>query len=248
MTFNFPFQCPYDISQGYNDDANDMYNGPLDGHHHGALDIVPLQNGAPWPAPIYPIQNGSEISIQDTDPVYGKGVRERILLDADTIAYFQGKGVIPNTLPVGQVVCLDVLYWHMLDVTDQDGSLEEGTPLGHAGNTGAVYHLGTAVPDNQKGVPPYLGLHLHLETSFGTTQGVKFNLDKDPQGRVDPEFVFAKQPIKIHFIGWNDKEKGVYIPADTMDRLQGIIKSLPALGSDYTFDPTEYDLGRRPWG
>lgn len=247
MTFQYPFQCPYIIAQGYSDNAGNRYNGPLDGHHHGALDIVPLNNGQAFPALIYPLFAGSEISIQDTDPVKGKGVKERILLDEATVTYFQDKGVLPNPIPAGQVVCLDVLYWHMLDITDQTGNLDERTPIGHAGNTGAVYHNNLPVPDDQKGVPPYLGLHLHLETVFGSVQGMKFNLDKDPQGRIDPTIVLAKAPIKIHFIGWNDKEKGVYIAADTMDRLQAITQQLPALGTDYQFDETEYNLGKRPW-
>jgi hypothetical protein len=195
MDFQLPFKCAYQISQGYNDNANNIYNGPLDGHHHGALDIVPLLDGNPFPAPIYPISNGSEISVQDTDPVKGKGVRERILLDAPTIEYFQTKGLIPTPVPAGQVVCLDVLYWHMLDVTDKDGILTEDTPIGHAGNTGSVYHFSAPVPDDQKGQPPYLGLHLHLETCFGSVQGMKFNVGMDPQGRTDPSLVLSSTQL-----------------------------------------------------
>lgn len=180
--FQFPFKCKYTITQGYADNANNYPEG-----HHGALDIVPFNDlGMVFPAPIYPLYAGSELSIQDTDSIKGKGVKERISLDKDALNYFIKQGLVPQ----GTDQCyLDVLYWHMLDVTDKDGTLELDTPIGQAGNTGNVYHDGQPVPDNQKGIPPYLGLHLHLETVL-TTGLTTFNLDKDPRGRIDPQLIF----------------------------------------------------------
>jgi hypothetical protein len=53
--------------------------------------------------------------------------------------------------------------------------------------------------------------------------------------------------IKIRSIGWNDAEKGLYFPFDTMDRQQALVKKLTDLFPDYELDPTEYNLGKRPW-
>ena len=219
----FPFKCKYQITQTYYENAGNRYTGPLDGNHHGALDIVPFNDvGIVFPAPVFPLSAGSEISIQDTDPIRGKGVRERILLDSGSIQRLKGRNLLPSVLPQGQQVCLDILYWHLLDVTDKDGQLEPGTSLGHAGNTGDVYHNGQAVPDNQKGVPPYYGLHLHLETILGTTQGVVFNLDKDPRGRIDPfEILNLDTMSNAKLIKVGD-ELGYWMPATTPDGLKSM--------------------------
>jgi len=55
------------------------------------------------------------------------------------------------------------------------------------------------------------------------------------------------QKIKIRKIGWNDAEKGEYFPADTMARLQELVADFNILFPDYELDPTEYNLGKRPW-
>jgi len=195
MTPQFPFKCRYQITQTYSQNLNNYPEG-----HHGAIDIVPLDdNGHVFPAPIYPIFPGSEIAIQDTDVVKGKGVRERLLMDGGLYQYLKANGCIDHEEPDGQYF-LDVLYWHMLDVTDKDGTLSDDTPIGHAGNTGMVYHNGIPVPDNQKGVPPYLGLHTHLETSVylkAKNYVGYINLGKDPQGRIDPMLVLAYKGISM---------------------------------------------------
>lgn len=183
----FPFRCPYTVTQGYADNFNHYPEG-----HHGALDIVPAH---PWPTPIYPLYNGSEISIQNTDPVKGKGVRERILLDKDFVAYLKTENCLNGSdWPITDgIFYLDVLYWHMLRVDDRDGWTEINTPIGPAGNTGDVYSGGVAVPDNKKGVSPYPGLHLHLETAIYCTSSVLvgyLNRDKDVAGRIDPNIIF----------------------------------------------------------
>jgi hypothetical protein len=53
--------------------------------------------------------------------------------------------------------------------------------------------------------------------------------------------------IKIRNIGWNDAEKGLYFPFDTPERQQQLIGKLIDLFPDYTFDPKEWNLGKRPW-
>lgn len=53
--------------------------------------------------------------------------------------------------------------------------------------------------------------------------------------------------IKIRSIGWNDAEKGLYFPFDTMERRQQVLNKLTGLFPDYELDPSEYNLGKRPW-
>src|SRR5258708_7697155 len=186
MTAQFPFKSKYRITQGYSDNFNHYPES-----HHGALDIVPIDDsGNFYPALIYPVFDGSEISIQDTDPIHGKGVLEEITLDQAWIDYYKSNDCIPANY-IG-IVYLRILYWHMLHVFDKNGTLTQDIPIGPAGNTGLVYHNGQPVPDSQKGVYPYLGGHTHLETILLPDTGTTFNLDKDPKGRIDPALLFKK--------------------------------------------------------
>lgn len=189
----FPFQGGYAVTQGYADNANHYPEG-----HHGAWDIVPLKKSGAWPAPIFPLYDGSEIAIQNSDPAKGKGVRERVLLDNHFINYLQNNNCLNgSSWPiVDGKFWLDILYWHMLNVTDTDGTADTNMQLGLAGNTGDVYSQGSPVPNYQKGKPPYPGLHLHLETSIYCESNVfvgYMNRDKDPAGRIDPQIIFNYQ-------------------------------------------------------
>lgn len=186
----FPFRCPYQITQRYSDNANHYPEG-----HHGAWDVVPLKNGVFWPAPIFPLYGGSEIAIQNNDPVKGKGIRERVTLDDHFKGYLKSKNcLVGSDWPITDgKFYLDILYWHMLKVDDGDGTADISTPLGPAGNTGDVYSGGVPVPNSEKGKPPYRGGHLHLETSIYCDSSVfvgYMNRDKDPAGRIDPQIIF----------------------------------------------------------
>ena len=129
MIPQFPFHCQYTITQGYADNANNYPEG-----HHGALDIVPYNaQGFVTPMEIYPLFSGSEISIQDTDPIHGEGIKERVTLDPAFILYLKEKGVLPASV---QSCFLEILYWHILKVLDRDGVLDINTPIALAGNTG----------------------------------------------------------------------------------------------------------------
>lgn len=186
MNAQFPFKNKYRITQGYSDNFNNYAEG-----HHGAIDIVPIDDAGNFiPAMIYPIFDGSEIVVQDTDPVHGKGIREELSLDQSWIDYYKSMNLIPADY--SGTVYLQILYWHMLHVFDKDGKLTQDVPIGPAGNTGQVYHNGVAVPDDQKGLYPYLGGHTHLETVLLPATGTTFNLDKDPKGRIDPSLLFKK--------------------------------------------------------
>lgn len=208
MKPQFPFKDKYQITQGFLDNANNYPGG-----HHGALDIVPLDaSGKPFPANIYPVFDGSEVSIMNTSPVHGKGARESLQLDAPFIAYLKSKGVAPQNF-AGRID-LELLYWHCLKVLDLDGILTQDTPVAQAGNTGDVYHNGVKVPDNQKGVPPYLGLHLHLETLL-RGDGKLLNLDKDYEGRIDPMIIlsYQGQDMNTYVKTLNlDGEVGYFVP------------------------------------
>ncbi len=115
-------------------------------------------------------------------------------------------------------------YGHNLDqpygeISGNGPIVRAGDPMGHVDSTGYVVSNGGG------------GSHLH----FGLW------VDGVPTDPVP----FMK--ILIHQLGWNDKEKGLYIPADTMDRFKQIISQLSALADDFQFDDTEWNLGVRPW-
>ena len=186
MKPQFPYPGRYYISQGY--DANPA-NVHYPSGHHGGMDIIPQVSATDsnhWPAPIFPILDGRTLAVANSDVDRGKGIKVRTLLSAAFVAYLKSKSVIPQAY-TGSVYC-DTLYWHCLMVTDLDGTINQNTPVGLTGNTGWVFAGGIEVPDYQKGVPPYPGLHLHLETILtnGTTA---FNLDKDYIGRIDPQII-----------------------------------------------------------
>jgi len=184
MKPQFPFKDKYKITQGYNENNHDYTGG-----RHGALDIVPFDaNGVKFPANIYPVFNGSTISIQDTSVTRGKGIKERVICDAGLIAYLKEKNLVPKDYP-GQVR-LEILYWHVLEVLDYDGTLTQDTPIAKCGNTGKVFTGGKPVPDNEKGQPPYPGLHLHIEGKLYAGNKL-LNTDKDVLGRIDLNTIFA---------------------------------------------------------
>lgn len=242
---NFPFRCKYIITQGYNDNANNYQEG-----HHGAIDVLPIDNtGLPFPALIYPVFDGSEVSINDTDSIKGKGVREEVYLDQDWIEYYKGLGLIPQN-HTGKVI-MQILYWHMLQVTDKDGTLTQNTPIGLAGNTGQVYHVGKPVPDNLKGVYPYLGLHLHLECLLAPESGQYFNLDKDPHGRIDPMTIFNRKEQSMHLANDNGT---IYLISGSshktklgiadIDTLLEVFSDEPIIEEDTSHIPETHTLGK----
>src|ERR1051325_6331125 len=105
MTPQYPFKCKYIVTQGYDSNPVDNFGKHLYTDRHGGLDILPFdKNGNIFPAEIYPVLDGSEISILDTDPARGKGVKVRTELDHDFISYLKEKGLVPQT---SQKVLLD---------------------------------------------------------------------------------------------------------------------------------------------
>ncbi len=180
MKPRFPYPGAYYISQYYS-------------ATHKGWDIVPhvsASNSNHWTAPIFPLLNGKTLSVANTDKDRGKGIRVRTLLTTAFTAYLKTKGYVPVTHSGS--VYLDCLYWHCLMVTDLDGTIHQNTPVGITGNTGYVVAGGVPVPDYLKGVPPYPGLHLHLETVL--TNGITpFNTDKDQWGRIDPGIILSYQ-------------------------------------------------------
>lgn len=193
MKIRFPYPgeqaINYYISQGYDSNPiNGATGQPFYTQHHGGMDIVPLtgKGGNFWPAPIYPVLDGKLISASTTDVDRGLGIGVETVLDASLVAYFKAQGCIPRGY--AGPVTIHHTYWHMLQVSDLDGQVNETTPVGLTGNSGYVFAGGLPVPANQKNKPPYPGGHCHFEFYlFGNT---RFNLDKDAIGRIDPRILF----------------------------------------------------------
>lgn len=227
MKPKFPYPGHYYISQQFNESSL--------GYHHFGVDIVPLDKpgGNHWPAPIFPILSGKTLSVANTDKDRGKGIRVRTLLTAPFVAYLKSKKLVPANY--GGSVYLDCLYWHCLMVTDLDGTITQNTPVGITGNTGNVYAGGQPVPDYMKGVPPYPGLHLHLEAVV--TNGVTpFNTDKDQWGRVDPLEILNYQGDSMgQFKTQNFKgELRIVLQADSIENWKELCKV-------YGVDPSQVD-------
>lgn len=185
MKPQFPYKVQYTITQGYDANLNNYPEG-----HHGGLDIVPFDNNQrPFPADIYPVFSGKTISVANTDPKRGKGIKVRAeFTDQNFINYLKENNVVPKNYS-GKIL-VEILDWHCLEVTDLDGTIDQKTPVAKTGNTGLVYSLGKPVPDWEKGQPPYRGLHNHHEHVLKDANGKLFNLDKDPKGRINPLIIF----------------------------------------------------------
>lgn len=219
MNPQFPFKTRWQLTQNYYDNFNNYPEG-----HHGGLDIVPFgADGKSFPAEIFPVLDGSEISIELTDVKRGKGIKVRTAFntekDKDFTDYLKRNNVFPNY--TGDYK-LDFLYWHVLDGIDIDGTADQAHSIAHAGNTGWVFSGGVAVPDSEKGVPPYKGLHLHLECSI--IANVLFNTNLDPRGRFDPQIILNykgdKMSNAIFVKRAGTSEAGFYIPASSEEALK----------------------------
>ena len=233
MTPQFPFKGAYTITQNYDDNFNNYAEG-----HHGAIDIVPFDSsGRPYPADIYPMFAGKTLNVSNTDPARGKGIRVRSEADSGLVAYLKANKLVPDNY-TGKVY-IDCLYWHCLEVTDLDGTIDQNTPVAKAGNTGNVYHNGKPVPDSQKGVPPYPGLHLHLDTIVGSPSG-PFNLDKDPRGRINPHFILNyKETMTNAYLVKNGSEYAGALPLTAEAALKSFLLNVgiePPVKADGSLD------------
>lgn len=211
MNPRFPYPGTYYISQYFK-------NNTL-GYLHLGLDIVPLDKpgGNHWLAPIFPVLAGRTLSVANTDKDRGKGIKVRTMLTVPFIKYLADKGY-PNTKFV------DCLYWHCLMVTDLDGNISQNEPVGITGNTGFVIAGGLPVPDYQKGVPNYPGLHLHLECEL------------DQYGRIDPEIILNYQGDNMGQFKTQNKggELRIVLQADSIENWKELCKV-------YGVDPSQID-------
>jgi murein DD-endopeptidase MepM/ murein hydrolase activator NlpD len=202
MKIRFPYpgieHLDWFITQGYDSNPiNGLTGQPFYNKHHGGLDVIPITGkyGNSWNAPIYPILDGTTLSVSTTDISRGLGIKVRTVLDIPLKAYFKNLGLIP----VGYEgeVWLDHLYWHMYKVTDLDSQVDEKTPVGLTGNSGNVFSGGLPVPDSEKNKPPnWPGLHLHFEYYLRSPDKV-FNLDRDEIGRLRPEYLWGYKEIPM---------------------------------------------------
>lgn len=233
MNPKFPYPGTYFIAQSYDQNAFGYPSG-----HHGGLDIVPLikPGGNHWPAPIYPVFSGQTLGVSNSDVNRGKGIKVRTKCDPAFISYLKAKSLIPQAY-TGDVV-IDFTYWHCLEVTDLDGQIDQNTQVGITGNTGNVYAGGIPVDPALKGVPPYPGLHLHLECILNNGLGSVFNLDKDYIGRIDPQIILEYQNMSIEFVHLTGTSEYGFIETTTYTKVyyRGINEA------DIKFQATKFGL------
>lgn len=202
MTPQFPFKTKYVITQGFDNTASRY---PI---RHGALDIVPLDAaGKPFPADIYPIFAGRTRFYADEDDKLGRQISVDTELDIPMVTYLKKLGYVPQSF-TGSVHLIH-LYLHCLHVIDKDGQIDQDQPIAVCGNTGMVYtgNPPVPVPPEQKGKPPYPGLHLHLQMMLygGDNPAANtFNKDKDPQGRIDPTIILNYKPMNPNIVIYKD--------------------------------------------
>lgn len=239
MRFQFPFKGHYRLTQTYAQNANNYVGG-----HHGGLDIVPLEGnaltGGPFPDNIYPLFEGETVSISDTDIARGKGIKVKSVFNTDLHSHFtkylKSKNLLPQNF--NGDFYLEHFYWHCLEVLDKDGQVDKKTSIAKAGNTGWVFSGGQQVPDNQKGVPPYPGLHLHLETVLGTSNQV-FNLDKDFKGRINPQDILDYKDNEMDILNITgestlviENSEGKFYEIATDPKLYPVVQKILGLPND----------------
>ncbi len=221
MTPQWPFK-KYTVTQGFENTASRY---PV---RHGALDIVPLdQSGRPYPAPIFPVLSGTTRYYEDANDQTGRAISVNTQLDKPFVDYLKSKGYVPNQFN-GSVHLIHI-YLHCLSITDKDGHVDQDQQIAVCGNTGMVYtgNPPHPVPADQKGKPPYPGLHLHLQMMLygGNNPAANtFNKDKDPQGRIDPLIILNYKgedmsQVKIVVIRG---EGGIFLATSSTEQLKAI--------------------------
>jgi murein DD-endopeptidase MepM/ murein hydrolase activator NlpD len=203
MKPQFPFKVPYVITQGY-DNIAARYNY----NHHGAIDAVPN----PKLSDIYPTLPGYVLDIQNPTSISaGKAVTINSEIDAGLIKYLKSRGLVP--LNYNGRVFIKHSYHHGLEIYVKEGQVvNQDTPIMKCGNTGMVYSGGVPVPDNEKGVPPYRGLHVHFDTVIHPNDtSHPFNLDWDRIGRVDPLLILNYKVMQNKFFIKQGSKIGVIV-------------------------------------
>lgn len=204
---------------------------------HKALDLVPLdEKGNKFLAPIYPLFDGSTIFALDDDPIRGKGVRTSSKLPFIWVEYLKEMNIIPKDYK--EQVYIECLYWHLDDVypESQDGYVDTQTPIGITGNTGQVYSGGVPVPDEEKGKPPYKGLHLHIETFIVDKNRKAINTTWDNLGRIDPNYFLKKTMTTAKLIKIGN-EYGFWVPATHPE-------GLSSMGLGHNYPLPKHDNGQ----
>ena len=180
MWFEKPLHCKYTETQGF-----------IYGKHWG-LDWVPLlDTGEDFPADIYPIATGN-IRYSYTEYNGKKSVLICIdtYLSDDVITYLKSLGDISKEYN-GKVRLLHT-YMHGLKLyeTEKGKRVTPNDRIMQCGNTGQVSSGGVPVPEEEKGVPPYKGLHLHLQCEL-------YRENNTLIGYIDPYHLLNYKPKKM---------------------------------------------------
>lgn len=230
MTPQWPFKCPYKITQGYANKSDRYKNGV-----HLGLDILPLDaQGKGWPAPTYPILGGkTRYFYNEPHGNPAPMIAVDTLLDAPFISYLKTKGVIPQDY--AGTVTLYHEYLHGLEILDKDGEVSQDTPIMKCGNTGMTYTgkvingetVYVPVPENMKGVPPYPGLHLHLQCYLiGTNNKLLAQTPDNPSGTISPLIILNYKAMNEFVKILNYKgEVGIFIAAEDIPTLKALGKT-----------------------
>jgi len=219
MRPSYPLKGLSTITQYFNSPW-DRYKGGL----HLGVDILPLDDqGRGWPAPVYPILDGTlRYFYEDYQGKNSKAIAIDTWLDEGLINYLKAMGTVPKDY--SKRVLMVHQYLHGLNILDKDGEVSRDTPIMRCGNTGQVYTGTQPVPEEMKGVPPYPGLHLHLQCEV---QGE----DNNYFGTVDPLLILNyKKEINMT----------VYKQADKPTLYFSVGDVLVGFGSDFVTFQREF--------
>lgn len=179
MTPQQPFKTKFIVSQ------------PFKGEAHLGLDLVPVPSA---PEPVYPILAGKlRYYYEEYNGHNSKAIAIDTVLDRPYINYLKGLGKIPNDYN-GQITLVHI-YLHGLEILDKDGWVDQGIPIMKCGNTGDVYTYEngkyTPVPESEKGVAPFRGLHLHLQCQLLGDDNKNFDW-------IDPQLIINYKNMKLY--------------------------------------------------
>ncbi len=218
-----PFRVPYRVSQEFANQADRYKSDKNKQGLHLGVDLVPLNaSGQGFPAEVYPILDGKMRYFYETlNGLNSKYITIDTELDQPFITYLKRKGQLPTNY-TGRVI-LNHSYIHGLEILDKDGFVDQDTPIMKCGNTGMTYTgmPPKPVPEELKGVPPYPGLHLHLQTELRNEKSIRIGNEF-----IDPFLILNYKAMNEFAKILNYKgEVGIFLPAEDIPQLKALGKA-----------------------